>query len=239
MAVSEADARAEYQKRHADYVRPPTVTLQEVVVAGADPAARHRAQELVRRARAGEDFAALVKAHSSAASAAAGGDLGQLSRADLAPELAQVVFALPKGGVTEPMPVEEGFRILKVAARDEGGETPFEEVKAEILRRLQQERANSQYQEYMAGLRKTALVDLRVREVPLQVTMPSGPLLEAPAVPDPAAPAAPSAPAAPVAPDAEFTTTPQEAPERVAPPPPAGTPTPLPSPRSTPSPPLP
>jgi peptidyl-prolyl cis-trans isomerase SurA len=238
MSVTEADVRADYQRRHAEYVRPPTVTLQELVVAGADPAARHRAEEIVRRARAGEDFAALVKAHSSAASAANGGELGQLSRADLAPALAQVVFALPKGGITEPLPVDEGFRVLKVADRNEGGETPFEEVKAEILRRLQQERANTQYQAYMEGLRKTALVDLRVREVPLQVTMPAGPLLEAPTLADPTGPAA-VAPAAPAAPDAEFTTTPQDAPERVAPPPAAGPPAPVPSPRSTPSPPLP
>jgi hypothetical protein len=88
----------------------------------------------------------------------------------------------------------------------------------------------------MEGLRKSALVDLRVREVPLQVTMPAGPLLEAPAIPDPSAPAAPVAPAAP---DAEFRTTPQDAPERVAPPPSAPRPTPTPSPRPTPPPQMP
>jgi peptidyl-prolyl cis-trans isomerase SurA len=236
MSVTEADARAEYQRRHADYTQPATVTLQELVVAGADAAARHRAEDLVRRARAGEDFAALVKAHSGAPTAAAGGELGAVSRGDLASDLARVVFALPKGGVTEPLPVEDGYRILKVADRHEGGETPFEEVKAEILRRLQQEKANSQYQAYMDGLRKTALVDLRVREVPLQVTMPAGPLLEAPSMPEAAAPAAPVAPAAP---DAEFTTSPQAAPERVAPLPAPGAPAPSPAPQASPSPPLP
>ena len=38
------------------------------------------------------------------------------------------------------------------------------------------------YEEYLVGLRKTALVDLKVREVPLQVELPTGPGLEAPIV---------------------------------------------------------
>lgn len=238
MAVTEAEARAEYQRRKADYERPPTVTLREVVVKGEGDEVRARAEELVRRARAGEDFAALARAHSSAASAAAGGELGQVSRTDLAPDLGRVVFALPRGGITDPLPVEKGLRILKVEERSEGAVVPFEDVKAEITRKLAQERAATEYQAYMEGLRKPALVDLKVREVPLQVSVPAGPLLEAPVLPEQAAPAA-RAPAAPMPrSDEEFTTTPQSAPERVAPPPPVA-PSPAPTPTPSPTPPAP
>jgi parvulin-like peptidyl-prolyl isomerase len=234
MNVSEAEARADYQKNRAQHERAPSVTLREIVVAGEDAAARARADDVVRRARGGEDFTALARSVSSAPSAAAGGELGQVSRNDLAPDLAKVVFALPKGGVTDPIVVEKGFRILKVEDRSEGGVVPFDQVKGEIIRKLAQERATSEYQAYIEGLRKPALIDLKVREVPLQVTVPSGPLLEAPAPPDLAAAPARSAPAPA---DQEFTTTPQERPERVAPPPAVAPPAaPAPAPAATPQP---
>jgi parvulin-like peptidyl-prolyl isomerase len=239
MTVTEAEARAEYQKKRSEYERPPTVTLREIVVKGEGPETRAQAEQLAGRARAGEDFAALAQAESKAPTAAAGGELGQLSRSDLAPDLARLVFGLPKGGITDPIPVEKGFRILKVEERSEGGLVPFEQVKAEITRRLAQERSAGEYQAYMEGLRKTALIDLKVREVPLQVSVPTGPLLEAPAeqeagkaVPAPGPPGAAGAAGAGAAGGDEFTTTPQDRPERVAPPPvpPSPTPTPTPSP---------
>jgi len=243
-SVTEADARAEYQKNHADYEQPATVTLREIVVNGEGAAVKAKADELVRRARAGEDFAALAKAGSGAASAANGGELGQLRRNDLSAELGRIVFALPKGGITDPVPVEKGWRILLVEDRTEGGQVPFEQVKADITKKLVQDKAASEYEAYIAGLRKTALIDLKVREVPLQVTVPTGPLLEAPDAPPVGAEAAPpnaapaAAPAAPAG-DQEFSTTPQAGPERVAPPPAPGAPAPSATPQPSPAPPHP
>src|SRR5262245_43042540 len=184
MTVTEAEAKADYQKNRAQHERPPSVTLREIVVTGEDDTARVKAEDLARRARGGEDFSDLARANSSAGSATAGGELGQVSRGDLAPDLAKVVFALPKGDITDPIKVEKGFRILKVEDRFEGGVVPFDQVKGDIMKRLAQERASKEYETYIAGLRKTALIDLKVREVPLQVTVPTGTLLEAPSAPD-------------------------------------------------------
>src|SRR5262245_58805861 len=90
MTVTEAEARSLYQKNRADYDRPPAVTLREIVVSGEDDNARVKAEDLVRRARGGEDFADLARANSSAASGSSGGELGQVSHGDLAPDLAKI-----------------------------------------------------------------------------------------------------------------------------------------------------
>ena len=55
---------------------------------------------------AGEDFADLAREPSIAPSAASGGDLGQVRRNDLAPDMDRSAFALPAGGVTDPLPAE-------------------------------------------------------------------------------------------------------------------------------------
>jgi peptidyl-prolyl cis-trans isomerase SurA len=246
--ATETELRAEYEKLKAtEFTKAPTVTLQEILVkeeAGGAALAR----EIVEKAKAGEDFAALAKTYSSAPSRAHGGDVGQLSQGEINPELEKVAFALPVGAVSDPLPVEGGYRIIKVTAKTSGSTTPYEAAKDKVHDRLMMARFETAYEAYMQELRKSASVELRVREVPLQLTgpIPEGSLLEAleplapggaPSGPAAAAPAAPGAtdtiviptekkPIAPPAADEEITTTPQAGPEKVAPPPPAAVPPP-------------
>jgi parvulin-like peptidyl-prolyl isomerase len=224
VAVPEAEARAEYERNKEEYSRPERARLQEIVLGAQDA---ERAREIVARARGGEDFAALARAHSTAPSRAAGGDLGWLARGELTPALEAVVFALPPGGVSEPVAYEGGVRILRVAEKEAGHVVPFEEAKAAITQRLTQQRYEGVYEAYVANLRKGAIVHTMVREVPLMVDVPKeGSIL------DSARPSAPGAPAAGAAAgDDEFAITPQARPERVAPPElPAASPAPAPSP---------
>jgi peptidyl-prolyl cis-trans isomerase SurA len=230
--ASEADVRAEYERLKAtEFTKPPTVTLQEILISeekGGSPLA----QELASRARAGEDFQTLARTYSTAPSRANGGDLGQLAQGDLHPALEKVAFELSVGSVSDPLPVEGGYRLIRVVAKTTGSTTPFDAVKDRVRDRVMMSRFDKVYDEYIAELRKNSVVELRVREVPLQLTgpIPEGSLLEAleplsATAPEPApaapAPAIPAAPAAPV--DDEVTTTPQAAPEKVSPPPPPPT----------------
>ena len=109
------------------------------------------------------------------------------------PDIEKVAFALAAGGISDPLPAANGgYRILRVVEQQRGPAVPFAEVKDEIVRRLGIARVGQQREAYIAGLRKTAMIDLRVREVPLQVTVPAASLLEPPTAPRPgAAPARP------------------------------------------------
>ena len=236
IAVSEDEVRADYDARRAEYDRPGELHLQEIVVK-TQSGSQALAQDLVRRARAGEDFAEMAKAYSSSPTRASGGDLGRLRKGDLTPDIEKVAFSLPVGGVSNPLPTPEGFRILKVVEKTEASQVPYEEAKADIQKRLSSERTDREYEAYMEGLRKAAVIDIRVREVPLQATMPTSPGLEIPsdaaagtepagAAPAGTTPAPAAAPAA--APDEEITTTPQARPEHVVPEP---VPSPSPPPR--------
>src|SRR5512143_3591018 len=239
--VSDTELREEYEKLKAtQFTKPPTVSLQELLVKEAD-GGLDRARELAAKAKAGEDFAALAKAYSAAPSKANGGEIGEVARTDMSKEMATLTASLAVGGISDPMPVEGGCRLLKVTAKTEGSTTPFEGAKEKIRDQLMMARGEKEYEAYMAELRKSAQIELRVREVPLRLTgpIPEGSLLEAldpgsgfstsspgaagsapagTAAPAPATPAGqPGAPATPAG-DDEIRTTPQAAPERVAPP---------------------
>jgi parvulin-like peptidyl-prolyl isomerase len=230
--ISDSELRGEYDKLKAtQFTKPPTVSLQEILVKEADGGLT-RARELAAKAKSGEDFAVLAKTFSSAASRANGGEIGEVARTDMSPELAALTAALPVGGVSEPMPVEGGHRILKVTAKTEGSTVPFEAAKEKIRDQVMMSRFAKEYDTYMTDLRKNAQVELRVREVPLRLTgpIPESSLLEAldPGIgPTPLGTPAPGAGAPRAAQpgvvpnpagEDEIQTTPQTAPERVAPP---------------------
>ena len=243
--ATESELLAEYERlKPTQFTKAPTVTLQEILVK-EDAGGLTLARQIVERAAAGEDFGALAAAHSAAPSRAHGGEVGQLSQGDMNPEIEKVAFALPVGSVSEPLPVEDGYRILKVTAKTSGSVTPYDAAKDRVHDQLMAARFEKAYDAYMDELRKNASIELRVREVPLQLTgpIPEGSLLEAldpltpgggASGPEPSAPAAADtgtrspepAPGAPPATDDEITTTPQAGPEKVAPPPPPAVPTP-------------
>ncbi len=113
--------------RHADY--PGAAAALEEARAAAAPASappagairlrlvrvadRSRADEVARRAAAGEDFATLARALSEDRSAGAGGDLGAVRPADLAEPLRSAAAALAPGAVSPVLQTASGFVILK------------------------------------------------------------------------------------------------------------------------------
>jgi parvulin-like peptidyl-prolyl isomerase len=74
---------------------------------------RGRAQEVERRVRAGEDFAALARAFSEDPSAAQGGDMGAVRTADLADPMRSAVAGLRAGETTPVLETARGYVILK------------------------------------------------------------------------------------------------------------------------------
>ncbi|HVO12579.1 MAG TPA: peptidyl-prolyl cis-trans isomerase [Vicinamibacteria bacterium] len=236
IAVSEDELRAEYEKRKAEFTKPATVSLQEILVS-EEEGGLALAKAVVARARAGEDFPSLARTYSTAASKANGGDIGEIPEPDMDQALQKLASGVAVGAVSDPAPVAGGFRILKVTARTALSVTPFDGAKDKLRDDIMMSRFQKEYDVYMADLRKTAQIELRVREVPLRLTgpIPEGSLLEtlepagpslggAPAAGGAATPApaavSPSKPAA--SGDDEISVTPQAAPEHLAPPAPPG-----------------
>ena len=110
------------------------------VDAEADEAAKQakhdEAAALLRRVRAGEDFAELAREHSEdTGSAVKGGDLGWNPRGRMVRPFDEAQFSLEPGKVSDLVESTFGFHIIKVEGKREG-DVPEDEAKRELAERL-------------------------------------------------------------------------------------------------------
>lgn len=99
-----------------------------------------RAEALRQRILKGEDFAALARAESDdTGSGQNGGELGSFGRGRMIREFEDAVFSMPVGEISPPVRTQFGYHLIQVQKR---GAQPFEEVRAEIEKRLTSENAD-------------------------------------------------------------------------------------------------
>ncbi|MEW6166382.1 MAG: peptidylprolyl isomerase [Pseudomonadota bacterium] len=108
LATQGADGDAEYRLSHI------LVAVPEGANADARDAARARAEKLLERIRAGEDFAEIAIAHSDGQQALQGGDLDWRRGADLPQVFAQAAARLTPGQTSNVIETSGGFHLVKL-----------------------------------------------------------------------------------------------------------------------------
>lgn len=149
--ATDAEVERYYKEHAAEFEKPRRVKVAHILVrvpavggSEAEEKAKAKAQDAIRRARGGEDFAQLAREISEdPASAGSGGDVGYVARGEVVPAFEQAAFALKKGEVSkEPARTPFGYHAIKVLDIQEGGRRPLKEVAAEIKEKLQGEQSD-------------------------------------------------------------------------------------------------
>jgi peptidyl-prolyl cis-trans isomerase D len=102
---------------------------------------RRKAEEILKKAKAGANFADLAKESSEDTTKEQGGDLGWIVRGQTVPEFEKAAFSVPKGAISDVVKTQYGFHIIKVMDREAARTQPLEEVRPAILAALQQEKS--------------------------------------------------------------------------------------------------
>jgi peptidyl-prolyl cis-trans isomerase D len=146
--VPPADIERAYNANIEQYSTPEQIRASHILLKteGKDDAAvKAQAEELLKQARAGADFADLAKKNSEdEGSAKNGGDLDYFRRGRMVPEFEQVAFSLEPGQISEPVKTSFGYHIIKLVDKKPGTTRPLAEVRQQISDQLTTERAQAQ-----------------------------------------------------------------------------------------------
>ena len=136
------DAKSSKDKKPAE--RSKTLTKDE---------ARKKAQDLLERARKGEDFAKLATENSDdPGSKDKGGEYDFFGHGKMVPEFEAAAFALKPGDISDPVETQFGFHIIKLEERRAAAAPDADpKVKQQILEKLKQEKIEARIEEITAS----------------------------------------------------------------------------------------
>jgi peptidyl-prolyl cis-trans isomerase SurA len=175
IGISDNEAQAYYDEHKDQFTTPASITLRELLVTvkmdgkainvAADDAAKAKAEDLVRRARAGESFAALVAEASDAPSKANGGLVGPLSAEELDPGVRKLIEGLKPGGVTDVFRTGGGYALIQLDSTTPPVVKSFDAARDDIAQKVYEGKRNAEFQRYLAKLRSDAIIDWKNEEM--------------------------------------------------------------------------
>jgi len=126
--------------------------------------AKHKlAEDLLKRARGGEDFAKLARQYSEDPGSKDKGGEYQFPRGQMVPEFESAAFSLKTNEVSEIVTTTFGYHIIKLSEKIPAKKVEFAKVAPDIREYLKQQQMQKRQQElkdYLAKLQKDAKVEI-------------------------------------------------------------------------------
>ncbi|WP_243287046.1 peptidylprolyl isomerase [Geothrix terrae] len=161
VAVEDNELRAYYEDHKDEYRLPSRFRIRELVLAkGATPeeqaATRAKLTEIQAALKAGKSFEELARQNSVSPSKATGGDLGWMNKGFLRASIEDAAVKLKPEQVSAPIETDKDIYLIQLIALEDAPVKDFAEVKAKILEKLQEPKAQNAIEQYLANLRMRA-----------------------------------------------------------------------------------
>lgn len=170
--ITDQEIRSFYDEHPNQFEVPETVRASHILLATIDlktsapltdeeKAAKHKtAEALLKRARAGEDFAKLAKEYSEDPVSKARGGEYTFAHGQMAPEVEAAAFAMSTNQIGDIVTSSYGYHIIKVSEKIPTHKIAFANAASDIKNVLTQHAIEEQFPDYIAELRKAAGVEI-------------------------------------------------------------------------------
>lgn len=152
--------------RQEDYEGKEAVRMKQILLTfpkGADEETKENLRKEIegihRRLKNGEPFDMLAANYSQGP---AGGDLGFIEKGTMLPEVENVAFNLGKDEISGVIRSPIGFHIVKVIDKQGAGLKPIETVREEIQAKLEEQKLEKKFEEWLEALRKRSHIEIKL-----------------------------------------------------------------------------
>ena len=148
--IAEAVLQEYYDDNSAEFFSPKTVEARHILIRVPQDVdeqtvekAKKEAEDILKLAREGNDFAELAVKYSQGPSAKNGGYLGNFRKESMVKPFSDVAFSLNAGDISEPVRTQFGWHIIKVERINDASTVSFDDARSKILLKLVDEKAKA------------------------------------------------------------------------------------------------
>lgn len=167
-ALSDSELKDHYEKNRESFKRPVEFRASHILI-GVDPSATAEekekrlklAKDVLARLKAGGDFAKLAMRYSTdEGSAPIGGDIGTFHKGMADPAIEEAILSLKVGEVSDIVESLYGYHIVVLTSNKPETMLTFDEVKADLKKKLEKKRGDELYSKWMEGIRAKANIEI-------------------------------------------------------------------------------
>ena len=167
--VSDEELETYYRDNEYRLTLPEQVRVRHILLSWKplgkpdDRAALHQQMaDILKKARAGEDFAELASKYSEDSTAKHGGDVGLFHRGQMLPAFEAAAFSLQPGEVSDIVETAFGVHILRLEERKETHLLPLDEVREQLRGHIRKEKLDKVDEAEKARLREQASIEILI-----------------------------------------------------------------------------
>jgi parvulin-like peptidyl-prolyl isomerase len=175
ISVTDAEAKQYYADHPAEFEQPETVHIRHILILTMDPmthaplsadqlqAKRKQIDDILKRAKAGEDFATLAAQYSEdTSSKEKGGELPELPRdaQGIPPELLAAAFSLNTNQISDVVTMDLGYDIVKLLGKTPAQKVDYAKIADRIKDYLVQQKTQKLAPAYLNDLKKNSGADI-------------------------------------------------------------------------------
>ncbi len=170
-AVSDEDAKKFYDENPRNFQQPEQVQASHILIKvdekaddATKKAAKAKCEDLLKKVKAGGDFAALAKENSDCPSKERGGDLGMFGKGQMVKPFEDAAFALKVGDVSDIVETQFGYHIIKVMDKKEAKTESFADSKSKIVQYLKGQGIGQFFNKLRQDLKDSAKLEWSAEE---------------------------------------------------------------------------
>ena len=162
--VTEDEIQQYYTDHEDEFNIAETISGRQILLKTPENAApeevekiKQEALTILEKAKAGEDFAELAKKYSESPEKENGGAIGPLSRDKMPPEIADKIFSMEAGQISDPIQTKFGWLIFKLESKNPAATSPLQEVSDKIRAKITDQKSKNMAYDDAASLYDSSL----------------------------------------------------------------------------------